>query len=183
MTNIETEQKKICTNVTFIVFYLILASHFASPPSLDLFGLSLTNLSLSLWTIVKLIAAGLTETSPWFMIFALVPHFLLGFEVEKTLRSLKYTIALFGSVVATNVLTVTMWFVFNASGMTLAQKDFIFASSTPVLILCILCFNLLVPSPLGSLRNIGQIVLWITCTLILIRCFTVASLVAWTRKT
>ena len=167
------QKRKLGTNLTLLALYLILASHFAAPGLLDFFGVSLSDVKPSVWLPLKLVTSSLTELSPWFMIFALVPHFVLGFEVELQLGSARYALALLACGTATNAATLLLSFILNLTGLRIVDDNFMFASSLSPLMLCIICFVVLVPPPVGSFRNIGVVSLMVVSALTLVRCFIV----------
>jgi hypothetical protein len=96
-----------------------------------------------------------------------VPHFLFGFDVETAVGSLRYAVAVLASATLTNLLTLLIAILFNTVGLSVLPLDYIFASSSPLILLCVLGFVLLVPSPIA---NIGPVSLWISLTAIVVRC-------------
>lgn len=166
------EKREMGTNLTLLALYLIMASHFAAPALLEGFGISLGSFTPSIWLPLKLISPSLTETSPWFMIFALIPHFLLGFDVETRLGSMRYAFAILGCGSTATLLTILISFLMKQAGIAIIDDTTLFASSVPLLLLCILCFTVFVPQPIGTFRNVGVILLLIVHVLTILRSFT-----------
>jgi hypothetical protein len=158
---------KIFTNATLLAAYLVLASHFAAPSLLAFFGLSLGNIPVHIASLVKLVAPAVIELNPWYLILALVPHFLFGFDVETAAGSLRYAAAVLASATLTNVFTLLGAILFNTVGLSVLPRDYIFASSTPVILLCVLGFVLLVPTPVA---DIGPVSLWVCLAAAVVRC-------------
>lgn len=179
------QKKKVFVSATILGIYLVLAAHFVAPPLLQTFGMAMSDLQSPAMLPLKIISSSVTDISPWFMLFALIPHFLFGFEIETLIGSSRYAIALVASGFITNGLTFIFWLVLDKSGVWLTPTDFIFASSFSVVLLCILLFSLVVPIPVGVFSNVGPIMLLSTCGVVLVRCLMVGPVlfinfvVAW----
>jgi hypothetical protein len=134
------DRKKIVTNATLLALYLIIAAHFAAPSLLDFFGFSLRSFTLHPLTLLKFVTAALTELNPWQLILSLFPHFLFGFEIETVIGSGTFAVALFASGTITNVVTILVSLFLNRFVTEVLPVEYVFASSAPVLLLCLSAF-------------------------------------------
>jgi hypothetical protein len=145
-------QTKTVTNATLLAFSLTIAAHFAAPSLLDFFGLSLQTLSSHPFVVLKFVTAGLTERNPWHFILTLCPHFTFGFLVETVLGSGRFAVALTTSTAITNGVTIALALFLNRFVVEVLPWDYVFVSSTPVVLLCLWAFILLVPANARFLR-------------------------------
>jgi hypothetical protein len=101
------------------------------------------------------------------LILGLLPHFLLGFAVEAGLGSIRYGLALLASGTITNILTIFVILAVNA--VHKLPRTYVFASSAPIVLLCISCWNLVIPKPAGSKNTFGAIFSLVALVLYFIR--------------
>lgn len=165
------QKRKMVTNATLLGFYLSIASHVVAPPLLEFFGFSLSRFTWSVWSLIHVITPSLTDRDPWILILSLVPHFLMGFDVETNLGSLKYLAMLAVSGSVTNIATILISLIINKLGFDILPKDYVFASSSPLGLLVVLAFNLLLPQPIGTFSNIGRIMMIFVNLLIFVKMF------------